>query len=430
VVNRAPASAAVALGGFISVVVLLTRLGGGRGSILDIGDPWRVLVQGDTACVTLAAVIAVVAAGVLRDRTNAVAVGLVGLLVLGAVAVIGTSATWSSYSNGVAAGLVIAAMGCLTTLAGDRGRLQGWLIAGALAGALLAVPLEQYRPQVEYSGDYTPSGTPPDWPLVIGAGAAIVLLAASWFTTPSGGQPPNSGDSHVPAMGRTLALGIGIPVTALLLWWWFITAEVFADGNDIGTATWPYGILLVPLVVGGALWLPGRDGLPLVAVLATVVAGGGLPTWQGSWPMLLVFVALIVGGMLTGRRWPHPMIAVGVLIVCALATAIDEPPWDMAGIIAAFVVPAAGGHAVAACLPTTAALSTVSITAPAILSSVAGITVGWVAYSYGSFSASGFSERDAPTTEVVLSLVTIAACAAAIAYLTSRRPSADITPSP
>jgi hypothetical protein len=133
---------------------------------------------------------------------------------------------------------------------------------------------------------------------------------------------------------------------------------------------------LVPLAVGGVLWLPGRDGLVLLAVLVTMAAVATVPSWQGSWPLPVVFVALIVVGILTGRRWPSPLIAMGVLLVCTSVTVIDQSPWDFAGIVAAFVVPAIGGHVVAASLPTTAGLSTVAVTAPATLAAMTVISVG------------------------------------------------------
>jgi hypothetical protein len=105
--------------------------------------------------------------------------------------------------------------------------------------------------------------------------------------------------------------------------------------------------------------------------------------------------------------------------VCTLATAFDQSPWDIFGIIAAFIAPAAGAHAVAACLPTTAALGAISVSAPATLFAVTGITVGWVAYDFGS--PEGFSNYHPNTTVLVLSTATVAACAAVIAFLTYRR---------
>jgi hypothetical protein len=203
------------------------------------------------------------------------------------------------------------------------------------------------------------------------------------------------------------------------VWWWFLVDEVFGNVDATGTTTWPYGILVVPLVIGGAFCLPGRDGLALVGMLATLAALSTLPKWEGSWPMLLAFVALVVGGMLSGRRQPHPKIAVAVLGLCTLATAFDQSPWDILGIIAAFIAPAAGAHAVAACLPTTAALGAISVSAPATLFSVTGITVGWVAYDFGS--PSGFSNYHPGTTALALSAATVVACAVTIAYLTHRR---------
>jgi hypothetical protein len=416
--NRVLLPAAIAVGSFVSVIVLLTRLRGAN-TLFDSGASWRVLIQGNTACLALAAVVAVIATFILRERTITVAAGALGLLMLGSVAAIGTSATWSSYCNAVAAGLAIAAMSSLTTSVRDREGLQGWLIAGALGGALLAVPLERYQSRVDYTGAYTVVSTPPDWPLVIGAAVGLVLLAAAWFTI----SPNRPARSTPGTSGRTLALGIVIPVAALLLWWWFLADEVFGNVDATGTATWPYGILLVPLVLGGALCLPGRDGLALAAMLATLAALATLPRWEGSWPMLLAFVALVVGGMLTGRRQAHPKIAVAVLGVCTLATAFDQSPWDIFGIVAAFIAPAAGAHAVAACLPTTAAVGAISVSAPATLFSVTGITVGWVAYDIGS--PSGFSNYHPNTTALVLSTATVVACAATIAYLTLRRQPTD-----
>ncbi|MCZ4551834.1 hypothetical protein [Gordonia rubripertincta] len=223
--------------------------------------------------------------------------------------------------------------------------------------------------------------------------------------------------------GRALALGVAIPVASVLLWWWFISTEVLADDADFGTTTWWFGILLLPLVIGGVLWLPGRDGLVLAAVLATVAAAATVPKWQGSWPVLVVFVVLIIGGIWTGRRMPHPLVAVGVLLVCTLVNISDQSFWKIIGIIAAFVVPAAGGHLVAACLPTTDVLSTVAVTSPVTLYAVTGITFGWVAL--GGSSVSGFDSYAPNTTELVLSMVTIVACAAAIVIVTRRRPAVD-----
>jgi hypothetical protein len=144
--------------------------------------------------------------------------------------------------------------------------------------------------------------------------------------------------------------------------------------------------------------------------------------------MLLVFVALIGGGIVTGRRWAHPMIAMGVLLVCTLATAITESPWDDAGIVAAFIVPISGAHVVAACIPTTAPLSTIAVAGPATLFPVTGISFGWLAYS--GASPSGFDSYNPTTTELVLAMVTIATCAAAIAFLAHRRPASNLENNP
>ena len=137
--------------------------------------------------------------------------------------------------------------------------------------------------------------------------------------------------------------------------------------------------------------------------------------------MLLVFVLLIAGGLVTGRRWAHPMIAMGVLLACPLMTAIVESPWDAAEIVAAFIVPVAGAHVVAACLPTTAPVSTIAVAGPATLFPVAGITV-----AYSASSSSGFDGYQPTTAEVMLAAVTVAACGIALAFLTRRRPPSDL----
>ena len=421
-VNRVLVSAAVAVGAFISVVVLLTRLGGGQ-SVVE-SDPWRVLYQGDVACVALCAVVAVVVS-VLMGHSVAFFVGGAGLVALGVVAAVGTSADWASYVSAVAAGLLIAATGSLAVQEDSGKLLQSWLFAGALVGAWLARPLEQYRSSVTYSGAYTSTGTPSDWPLVVGVVVALVLFAAARFTGPPHSRllDENGRSATQPsALGPTLTLGIGVPVVALLSWWWFIAT--LASGDGIEGGTWAYGIVLLPVVIVGVWWLPHRNGLVLVAMLATLTTAAGLPKWQGSWPMLLVFVLLIAGGLVSGRRWTHPMIAMGVLLACTLMTAIDESPWSTAGIVAAFIVPVAGAHVVAACLPTTAPVSTIAVAGPATLFPVAGITV---AYSFSSSSgSSGFDGYQPTTTEVILAVVTVAACGMAVAFLTRRRPPSDL----
>lgn len=417
--TRLVTSAAVATGGFVAVVVLLTRLGGGS-SLFDYADPWRVLIQGDAACVTLAAVIAVVVGSVVPARAIGVAIGCAGFVFLG-VAAIGTAASWSSYGSASAVGLVIAALGQLAAApSDDRSSLQAWLIGGAFAGALLARPLDQYRPQISYVDDYAKVGTPTDWPLVIGAGIALVLLAVSFFTAPV--KSADKGPKRNPSTGRALALGMLIPFATLLVWWWFVSTEVLGDDMRTGTTTWAYGILLLPLVIGGVLWMPGRDGLVLLGMLATLATAAALPKWYGSWPVLVVFVALIVGGLLTGRRRPYPLSAMVVLVVCTLVNITDQSPWDAVGIGAAFVVPAVGGHLIAACLPTTAGLSTTAVTSPATLYAVTGISFGWVAYGGGPSGFDGFTPS---TTELVLSVVTVVACAGAAAVIIRRRPSTD-----
>lgn len=219
-------SAAAAVAGFVSVVVLLTRLSGG-GSIFDTGQSWRVLVQGQTACAALAAIVA----QVLRDRKVAIGCALVGLFILAAVALSGTSATSSTYSNGVAAGLVIAGGSSMTTAAVSREKLQGWLFGGALTAALLANPLEHYRSQVEDSGAYTTNSTPTDWPIFIAASVAFVLLAGAGV---AGRTDFKRSDKAItpPESLRALVLGVGIALTSVLLWWWFIATEVFGDSTD------------------------------------------------------------------------------------------------------------------------------------------------------------------------------------------------------
>ena len=183
----------------------------------------------------------------------------------------------------------------------------------------------------------------------------------------------------------------------------------------------PVWIAWRAVIIVGVWWLPHRNGLVLLAMLATLTAAPGSAGWQESWPMLLVFVILIVGGLVSGRRWPYPMIAMGVLFACTLMTAIDGLPWDAAGIVAAFIVPVAGAHVVAVCLPTTAPISTIAVAGPATLFPVADITV-----AYSASGSSGFDGYQPTTTEVMLAAVTVAACGIALAFLTRRRPPSDV----
>lgn len=391
--NRAAAIASLLLGGFASTIALTSTMPG-KFAVVS-GNSAYAVVHSPTAGAALGSIAALVTVVLVRRSRTLSWTATLGLVLL-AVAALPGPGHWGLYPQSVGAGLLL---GALTGLCSTRARpvLQTALATGAIGGLLLAAPIERYRstPSRRYADYLQVSAEPADTVMLsLLALIAVALLIA--LRRGAFGVPDVTTDD---GLVRALAVGVAVPVVGVLLHWSFVRALVGMSSTSVTTqGHWAFGLVLVPVFVLGALWLPRRHGMVLLAALAVISTGYGVSGLStDSWPSLLVPAVLIVLGAVCGRRWPYPLAGVAALALVAVSTVFDEQPWDTLHIGATtLVLPWAASFTVAACLPSSAPSTAISLAAPAAVTVPVIAQFGWTAYtplttSHAALSGAGLS---------------------------------------
>ncbi|WP_230304355.1 MULTISPECIES: hypothetical protein [unclassified Rhodococcus (in: high G+C Gram-positive bacteria)] len=346
------------------------------------------------------------------------AAALVGAM---AVAVVALPGGWrfDVYVATIGAGLLL---GALVVLGAEK--LHAALPGVVVAGLLTAEPLAQFReldsaPQ-RYASYLAASVQPVNavWlslAIVTAVAAGVVALTARNDTAPV-----------ARARGREVAVGIGVPILGVGLYWSFHHALFSLD--DLGEGRWLWGLVAVPVLVAAALWLRGRTGAVLLAATAVVVAVGGTVLWSpAAWPALLIGPVLVAVGVWLGRRRPMPLVGVGLLALVAASGIVDRPPWDNVNFAATIlVVPFAAAYTIIASLPSTAPVTATSLALPSVLALPLVAQFGWTAYTPLTDDAAGWSPGAWTWTSVGASTAAILACGAAMVWLRHRGTSEDI----
>ncbi|MFH5207663.1 hypothetical protein ACHIPZ_05460 [Antrihabitans sp. NCIMB 15449] len=189
---------------------------------------------------------------------------------------------------------------------------------------------------------------------------------------------------------------------------------------------------MVPLLVLCGLWLPGRRGMVLIAILAFIAADSSdaLREADSIWELLGI-AALVVAGVVVGRRWPRPFVGTCALAVVAATAVLNQPPWDNVHVVAVLVIlPFAAAFTVASCLPSSAAVTGTALAAPIALSvSLGGVgsatfvaEFGWTAYAPLTSGRPAWFDDRWQWISMGVSVGAIALCGLALAAL-MRRPS-------
>jgi hypothetical protein len=417
--NRSAAVASLLVGGFAATIALASTMSGNFAVVTDSSRA-DVLVHSAAAGATLGAITAVVAVVFVRNRPALALTATLGLVLLAVMSSLPGSGQWELYPHAIGAGLLL---GALAGLCDTHARpvLQTALATGGLGGVLLAVPLEHYRsPSPRRYADYLPaSAVPADAFMLVLLAMTAVALFIALRRGAFGVAEPALTDGRV----RVLAVGVAVPVAGLLLHWSYVRAVASMGSTAVMQGHWVFGLAVVPVFVVGSLWLPRRHGMVLLAALAVIATSyGSLGLSTDSWPSLLVAAVLVVLGAVCGRRWPHPLAGVAALAAVAATAVFVEQPWDMLHTGATvLVLPLAAAFTVAACLPSSAAATAISLAAPTAVSVPLIARFGWTFYAPLSSSHNGLSSDSWLWVSTGVAVATVAVSGITIAWL-QRRP--------
>ncbi|SFN78872.1 hypothetical protein FEK33_24475 [Nocardia asteroides NBRC 15531] len=338
---------------------------------------------GPGSAAVIAAVVAtavVVVLGRFRARyLVAVAAGLAGLAMVVAIAALQSAGTDSEQwvLGSIGAGLLIAA-------AVLRPAGQTWFVVGSMVSVLYGARIDESVELPRRYADYLTTRTVPDlpgsWPLLV---AAVIALLAAGFVV-------GRERIETASPGRAVAVGAGIPLAIGALIW--LVGQV--PGN-------PSVIVAVVVVLGTAavsLWLPAADAIYTLTMLAVAAAIAVDPS-VGVGPDrvgLSVQIALLALGALVGTLRRLPLVGIGLCALVTLGglvpTLIDST--TVTEVAFRFVLPAAVGFAVGACLPvaptTVVALSVFPVVARLFENGratwSAGDELGWTAYAPDAYT--------------------------------------------
>lgn len=361
------------------------------------------------------AVVAVVVASALRHRVAAVSIALGGAIAVGLVALPGAW-PYDRYLAVVGAGLILG--GVVVGCGGPaRAGTQAVMSGGVVAALLTADAVAEYRAFTSASSGVAvyvevsaqPANTA--W-LVLAVSvvvAAVAVLAVRGF---------ESGPFDEPARSRREAIvGIGLPLIAVALYV-SLRNSIF-DGNG----RWWWGLVVVPLVVGAALWLRDGRGQLLLAGSAVAVAVGTVPSWiPTGWLLIAVPVLLAAGGAWLGRRAPRPLVGVGALALVTATAIFTRAPWDDVHLVATlFVLPVAAAYTLGSALPSSSAVTTTAFSLPAVLSLPLLAKFGWTAYTPLTTPPSGWAPNSWTLLTVAVSVGAVLSTGAAMWWVGRRR---------
>ncbi|RDI23951.1 hypothetical protein DEU38_11128 [Rhodococcus sp. AG1013] len=358
------------------------------------------------ACAAVVAVLVTVALTRRRSVTLVTAAAVAGLLLLALPEVLSypDDPAVLLYSNSVAAGMVL---GAISPLAARDRNVQAALVGGAIGAFLLSgsvVDLRRFGSADSGWIGYAPltsresveqSGVVGLWPAVVAA--VLVVLTAlvdrrvSWTARVD---------------TRWLAVAAALPVAAFAANWILIESGARPEW------WYPYVGVTVALVAWIAWQLPGRDGQVVFAGVAVLAAAtGGMPWSSTDWWALAIPAALIVAGVATGLRWPVPVAGFALLAAVAAASLV-APEWDLRSIASMFVLPAAAGYVVGACLPTAAPASTVGLSLPFTVGIPGIAAAAWtITERYADYASSSVFEPQvsvsAPAAAVALAAIVL-----------------------
>ncbi|MEE2034999.1 hypothetical protein [Rhodococcus chondri] len=375
----------------------------------------------DIAVSGAGAVIAALTALWLRHRTGAVVASLVGAVLVGVVALAGAW-RWDMYLSAAGAGVLF---GTLVVFCLDAPcRALHTVIAGSVVAAVsTADPIAEYRQFASASPGtavYVEAAVQPAnavWLVLavisVAAAAAILLLGVDRAEVLD--EPPGT--------LRELLVGLGLPVAAVALSWSLREAVWSLDSETGGNGRWWWGMVLGPLVIGAALWLRGSQGRVLLAAFAAAVAIGTAPSWIPSgWPSVALPVLLAAGGAWLGLRVAKPVAGVGVLALVTASAIFAASPWDNVHFAATLMLlPAAAGYAIAAALPSTAAVTAASLLFPAVMTLPLVAQFGWTSYTPLTADAAEWAPQPWTAVAVAISVAAVLAAGAAMAWIRDRR---------
>ncbi|MCX5046705.1 hypothetical protein OG921_26370 [Aldersonia sp. NBC_00410] len=418
--NRTVALASLLLGGFTATIALTSNMPGNFAIITD-SSRVDVLVYSAAAGATLGAITAAFTVILARRRRTLASIAALGLVLLAVTSFHGFW-QWEFYPQRVGAGALLGALAGLCNTR-DRPMLQTALAAGAVGGLLLSEPIDEYRSAFPRRyADYLPAdyvSAAPDAFMLSLLSLTVVALLVAIQRGAFGVPDPARADGRV----RELAVGVAVPVAGLLLHWSLVRAVQGMSTTEVTQERWLFGLAVTPVFVAGALWLPRRQGMVLLAALAFIAAASGGVRWSSdSWPSLLIPAMLVVLGAVFGRRWPSPLVGVAALALVAASAVFDEQPWDTVHIGGAvLLLPFAAGFTVAACLPSSAPATTISLAAPAAVTVPLITQFGWTAYTPLTPSRTALSSSAWQWTSTGVTVAAVLISGAAIAWL-QRRP--------
>lgn len=414
--------ALLVVGGFTAGLVLAAptvetysnfATGFGSGTVLD----------SELVAAAAAAIVAVLVATWIRRRSTTAAVIAAGAVLVGGIA---SPGAWpfDLYLAVTGAGLILGGLAASTTRSSlPHLRAQTALTAGTVAGLQLAEPLRNYRqlslsPRQYVSFMVASSGVTN---LVWLALAGITgLLATAVYCIRSESVPKLQRDPH----GRDLVVGIGLPVVAVGLFWSLHQAlGTRAEAPENGL--WLLGVLVVPIAVTAALWLPGRRGMIVLAAIAVIAVSHpeDSPWRPTDPPWLLVPVLLTAAGVWAGRRWPHTLLGPSMLALVAISAAFTAPPWDnLHGATLTLLFPLATGYIFTSTLPSSAPVTTTALALPATMSVPLTMQLGWASYIPVTDLDPGWADRNYSGIAAAVSTAAVLVCGASMAWLRHRRP--------
>ncbi|MEE2060013.1 hypothetical protein [Rhodococcus artemisiae] len=385
--------------------------------------PAPVMASAIAASATGAVVAVLVAAGI-RQRTRVAAAVLAGALLVVVVALPGAW-RFDMYISVIGAGSLL---GGLAVMCIDprRARLQAVLAAAVVAGLLTAAPIAEFRDFASTPRRYADYLEVSFQPVPVNAvwliPGVVTLVAGASMWVIGRGDAALFGERR--GSRRELLVGIGIPVVGTGLHWSFERAVMSSSAEAPEAGRWLLGVVAVVVVIAAALWLCEHTGTVLLAAMALAVVGREAVSWSPTvWPLLLVPVVLAGVGAWLGHRFPRALVGIGVLALVAASGVADGLPWDDMRIAAnLFVVPLAAAYTIAASLPSTPPVVATSMTLPAALALPLVAQYGWTAYTPLTSEPVEWLSNSWTWMSSAVSVAAVVALGGAMAWIQYRRP--------